>query len=178
MAAVDSDVMEVWEISTDGTVWVWKRDVRNPGNMEKVRVGGRAGGSRRLRITRDERRYNEEQVIEEMAEHNPFRNGALRLVSTEEVAEDVDPRYHLTTDDLLELLQVRDEDLFRAAVEEIASELVMRRLYMVAEKNATAGQMDIIRGLIESRYKVGGTQKTVRELYAAGELAGGTVISG
>jgi hypothetical protein len=176
--ATDSDVLEVWEISTEGTVWLWKHDVRHPGQMEKVRVGGRAGGSRRLRISRDERRYNEEQVIEEMAGENPFRNGALVLISTEDRAEDIDSRYHLTEADLASLLELRDEDLFRAEVEDIKSELVMRRLYMAAETKATVGQLDVIRSIIEERYKVGGTQKTVREMMAQGEFSGGTVISG
>src|SRR4051812_13296503 len=106
--AADADQIEIWEITTGGTVWVWTKDVRNPGHMQKTRVGGRAGGSRRLRISRDERRYNEEQIIDEMGEHNPFRNGSLKLVGdAKDVAEDVDTTYHLDEADMLGLLELK-----------------------------------------------------------------------
>lgn len=164
-AVDDREIGEVWEIQTEGTVWVWTRDVRTPGHMQKTRVGGRSGGSRRLRITRDERRYNEEQVIDEMAGHNPFRNGALRFVSADDkkTADDVDVTYHMTNEDLLGLLEIKDETLLRSEVEGIGSELVLRRLYMVAEKNATVAQLEIIRTTVEERYAVGGTQQSIRE---------------
>lgn len=179
MAAADSEIIESWEITTGGTVWVWTRDARNPGHMQKTRVGGRAGGSRRLRISRDERRYNEEQIIEEMNEHNPFKNGSLKLVSSDDKpADDVDTTYHLDQADMLALLEVKDEETFKSEIEAIKSELIMRRLYMIAEKNATMAQLTIIREIVDERYKVGGTQRTVREMIETGERVGGTVISG
>jgi hypothetical protein len=161
----DRDVIEVWEIQTEGTVWVWTKDVRTPGHMQKTRVGGKAGGSRRLRISRDERRFNEEQVIDEMASHNPFRNGALRFVSADDKqqADDIDTTYHMTNEDLLNLLEIKDEALLKSEVEGIASELVLRRLYMVAEKNATVAQLGIIRDVVDERYQIGGTQQSIRE---------------
>jgi hypothetical protein len=161
----DKNVIEIWEITTGGTVWVWTRDVRQPGHMQKTRVGGKAGGSKRLRITRDERRYNEEQVIEEMTDHNVFRNGSLKLISSEDgsKAEDVDTTYHLDTADLLALLEVKDEELFRSEVEALQSELILRRLFMIAEKNATVAQLDTVRDVVEERYGRGHTQQSIRE---------------
>lgn len=165
-AISDADIIEQWEIVTDGTVWVWTKDVRQPGYMQKTRVGGKAGGSKRLRITRDERRYNEEQIIDEMISSNPFRNGSLKLIKSrtdEAVAEDVDLTYQLDNDDLLQLLSVRDDELFRSEVEGIASELILRRLYAIAEKNATVSQLEIVRAVLNDRFAVGGTQQSIRE---------------
>ena len=165
----DTEVIETWEIVSEGTVWVWTRDVRRPGYMQKTRVGGKAGGSRRLRITRDERRYNEEQIIEEMREWNPFRNGALKMIASRgEIPDDVDTTYHLDNGDLLALFDLKDEELFRAEIEAVRSELVLRRLYMIAEKAATVAQLAVVKETIEGRFGVGGTQQSIREQDTAG----------
>lgn len=186
-AAFDATkAIETWEVTGDYTVWLWKHDVRHPGQFEKIRVGGRAGGSKRVRLTTDERRYNEEQIIEEMRAENPFRNGLLKLVSvtgapgtkiSRKDVEDVDERYHLSADEYEAMFEVRNEDLFRGAVEEIDSELVMRRLYMFGEKFATVAQLEIIRDIIETRYKGGGTQAVVREMLEEEARMGGEPLS-
>lgn len=168
-------VLETWEITTDGTIWVWKMDVRENKYVE-TRVGGRQGGSRRLHISSDDRRFNQEQVVEEMKEHDVFKNGALVLVSADK-ADDIDTTYHLTADDLRRLLEVKDQEIFEAEVSDIKSELILRRLKEVAEKDATVAQLEFITDVIESRYKVGGTQRTVQEMITAGELAGGEILS-
>lgn len=174
--AEDDKIVETWETTTEGTVWVWKHDARE-GRYVETRVGGRQGGSRRLHISRDDRRFNQEQVVEEMKEHDVFTNGQLVLVSADR-AEDVDTTYHLTGDDLAKLLEIKDEELFQAEVNDIKSELIMRRLKEVAETKGTVAQLEYIRDVIEARYKVGGTQRTVREMMAAGEMSGGEVLSG
>lgn len=168
-------VVETWEITTEGTVWVWKMDARE-NKYVKQRVGGRQGGSKRLHISRDDRRFNQEQVIDEMKSHDPFTNGALVLVSAEK-ADDIDSTYHLTIDDLLRLLEVKDQALFESEVADIKSELILRRLKEVAETKATVAQLEFIRDTIDARYKVGGTQRTVREMIEAGDMAGGEVLS-
>jgi hypothetical protein len=172
---------ETWEVTGDFTVWVWKRDVRNPGQMEKVRVGGRGGGSRRLRISTDERRYNEEQIVEENSSLNPFKNGLLRLVNSGDAAssdlEDVDPTYHWGDEQYAAFFDVRDPDIFREEATAITSELILRRLYMKGEKAATLDQLGILKELIEERYKAGGTQTTVREILEE-EAKLGRTISG
>lgn len=164
-AQPDEKLIEIWEATTDGTTWVWTYDRRDD-RYQKQRVGGRQGSSHRLHISRDDRRFNQEQVVDEMKGHDPFTNGALRLVSTDR-AEDIDATYHLTTEDLQTMLEVRDQALFEETVTEIKSELLLRRLKDVAEAHATVAQLEFISGLISQRYRVGGTQKTVREMLAA-----------
>lgn len=167
--------VETWEITTTGTVWVWVKDPRE-GGYKKQRVGGRSGGSRRLHISVDDRRFNTEQVVDEMEGHNPFSNGILRLVSVRE-ADDIDTKYHKTDDELVEMLAVRDQDAFEQAVREIKSELLVRRLYAAAEVSGTVGQVTFLRDLIDETWRVGGSQRTVREMLAAGELSGGQSLS-
>lgn len=168
-------LIETWEIQTEGTVWVWTYDRRND-RYTKQRVGGRQGGSRILRISSDDRRYNQEQIVDELKETDPFINGALRLTSKER-AEDVDATYHLGPDELRAMLEVKDMDLFQVEVGDIKSELILRRLRDVAELHGTVQQLTYVSELIEGRYKVGGTQKTVREMLDAGEELSGTRLS-
>jgi hypothetical protein len=170
--------VETWEIMIEGTIWVWVYDKRSDA-MQKVRVGGKAGGSRKLQITTDDRRWNQDQVIEEMKHSDPFSNGALKLIAgaPPEEEEVIDTRNHLDNEQLVELLTLRDEDVFRSEVEDIRSELLMRRLLEVADRDGTRAQVEIVRDVIEERYKVGGTQKTVREMVEAGERIGGEQMS-
>lgn len=154
--------VETWETTTDGTVWVWIRDPRETQGYKKQRVGGKHGGSRILRITTDDRRFNQEQVVDEMRSHDPFTNGLLRKTDERHV-DDVDTRNHLTNDDLLALLEIKDEATFQSEVGEIHSELIMRRLAALATKNGTRGQDDFINALIEERWRVGGQQQSIRE---------------
>lgn len=156
--------IETWEITTEGTVWVLVSDPRDPSGYKKQRVGGRAGGSKRLRLSTDDRRYNEEQIVSEMQTSNPFRNGLLRLIDQTN-QDDVVKTYHLTNDDLLTILEIRDEEMFEEAVRDITSELIIRRLAAIGEKSATMSQLTFIKDLIEDRYKVGGTQKAVQEIF-------------
>lgn len=175
--ATDSSksMIETWQITTEGTVWVSKMDPRE-GKYVKQRVGGRQGGSKTLHISADDRRFNQEQVVEEMRDHDPFTNGALILISADR-AEDIDSTYHLSAEDLAQLLKVKDPDLFKDEVTGIRSELILRRLKDLAETEATVAQLETIRDIIDERYKVGGTQRTVREMIEAGETAGGEVLS-
>lgn len=160
--------VETWETTGEGTVWVWVYDKREDRYVSQ-RVGGRAG-SRRLRIRRDDRKYNQEQVVEENKQHDPFTNGMLRLVEGGD--ETVNTQYHWTLDDYQQLLNLKDEDTFKSEVEEIDSELIIRRLKEVAEKHGQLWQVDFLRDLIEERYRVGGTQKTVQQMIDAGENLG------
>lgn len=162
----DEKVVEVWEIMIGGTVWVWTYDRRDD-KYTKQRVGGRQG-SKKLHISRDDRRFNQEQVVEENKHLDPFTNGTLRLVSADK-ADDIDATYHLTDEDLVTMLEVKDLETFTEAVHDIKSELLLRRLKEVADTHATVAQLEVIKGLIEDRYKVGGTQRTVREMLAGGE---------
>lgn len=160
--------VETWEMTGEGTVWVWVFDRREDKYITQ-RVGGRAG-SRRLRLRRDDRKYNQEQIVEENRLLDPFTNGMLRLVDGGD--ESVDTTYHWLLDDYKNLLNLKDEDTFKAEASEIASELVLRRLRDVAEKFGQLWQVDYLRDLIDERYKIGGTQKSVRAMIEAGEDLG------
>lgn len=173
--ATGAGIIETWKITTDGTVWLWKMDPRED-KYVKVRVGGRQGGSKTVHISVDDRRFNQEQIVDEMRDYDPFTNGALILVSAER-AEDIDSTYHLTAENLLEMLEIKDTETFEEEVSGIKSELILRRLKELAETKATVAQLEYIRSVIEDRYKVGGTQRTVREMIEAGELAGGEILS-
>lgn len=163
--------VETWESATEGTVWVWSLDPRTQ-TYTKIRVGG-GGGSKILRLSIDDRMYNEEQVVEENADQNPFRNGMLRHVSTagtrDGYVSDIDSTYHKTSEELLEFFEVRDEDPFREAMVEISSELVLRRLKDLAEKSGTVAQLEILREIIEERYTNHKSQKVVEQMEADGD---------
>jgi hypothetical protein len=72
-------LLETWDMLSEETVWVWVKDPR-AGTMTKKRLGGKGGGGTRvLHITSDDRRFNQEQIVEENATTDPFTNGALKL---------------------------------------------------------------------------------------------------
>lgn len=168
---------ETWELQTAGTVWIWVKDPKERNGWKKQRAGG-SGGSKRVHITAEERRHNEEQVVDEnQATHNIFRNGALMRVDKGAPADDIDTRYHLADDDLRALIQVRDLALFSEELSSINSELIIRRLKAIADVDGTMAQVNEIDNLIEMRYKAGGTQRTVQELIDAGEKLGGEQLS-
>lgn len=169
-AKAADQVIETWEILIPGSVYVWvyeKRDDR----YRKQRVGG-TSGSRRLHISRDDRKYNQELIPVENRAHDAFTNGALRLVESSDRDEHLDIRYHYTDQDLAELFEVRDTELFIAAVKDIDSELIIRRLAAMAEVKATVAQNEALKELVSERYPIGGTQATVREMIEAGERIG------
>jgi len=172
--ADEDKIIETWEINTPGTVWVMQFD-RREDRYKKTRIGGRSG-TRRLYITRDDRKFNQEQIPLENQHLDPFTNGALVLIDAANRDETLDQRYHLNNEALSQYFAISDEDLFREEMESITSELVIRRLAHLGEKEAKQWQSDIIRDIIERKYKAGGTQRTVRELLSAGEQLGLTAL--
>jgi hypothetical protein len=162
--------IESWEITTGGSVWVWIFD-RREDRFKKQRVGGRSG-SRLLHITRDDRKFNQEQVPVENKELDVFTNGSLRLISESDRDDSIDARHHLSNDELTGYFNDRDRASFKVAMQGITSELILRRLYSLVEDHGTVAQRDILRDLIAERYPVGGTQRTVQEMLDAGERIG------
>lgn len=163
-------VVETWEISFPGVVWVWLYD-RREDIYKKQQIGQRTG-SKTLHITRDDRKYNMELIPDENRHLDPFTNGSLRLLGAATRDESLDVRNHFSNDDLIAMFEVRDPDLFAEAIESQTSEVVIRRLQTLADDHATVTQATILRDLIDKRYPVGGTQKTVREMFEAGERIG------
>lgn len=159
----DDKVVETWESVISGTVYVWIYDRRDDKYIQQA-VGGRSA-SKRLHITRDDRKYNQELVPPENRQHDPFTNGALKLKEAITRDESLDMRYHFTDEDLKTFFEVRDDELFAEAINAIESELILRRLEAVAEKDGTKSQYEMVRDLVRVRYPIGGTQRTVAEMF-------------
>lgn len=172
----NSSIVETWEITTNGTAWVYIYDRRND-TYSKQRVGGR-GGSKKLHINRDDRIFNQEQVVDENKHLDVFTNGMLRFISANDGSEpDVVLKWAFTEEQMLELFTIKDSALFEETVREIESELALRRLTSLAEKEATNAQYTFLRDLIEERYKVGGTQRAVADMLRSGEQLAGMTLS-
>lgn len=163
-------VIETWEVAFPGEVWVWVYDRRN--DEYKKQLVSQRTGSKMLHISRDDRKYNQELIPDECKHLDPFVNGLLRLLGAATRDENLDVRNHYSNDDLIGMFEVRDGALFEEALEDLTSEIVLRRLMTLADDHGTVTQNNILRELIEKRFPVGGTQKTVREMYEAGERIG------
>lgn len=166
----EGKTLETWETTTESTTWVQTWDRRTEG-YKATRVGGRSG-SRRLSISRDDRRYNQEMLPLENKDLDPFTNGNLRLVSTKDTDEELDTRYHQTDDELREYFELRDEDAFREAIGTITSQLLIHRVLRIAEVEGTVVQLAVVRDLLQERWPIGGSQRTWREMEEAGERLG------
>lgn len=163
----DTEIQETWEIVIPGGVRVWTLN-RRTGEYELTRVHG-TKGPKRLRITKDERKYNQEIIPGENVNGDPFTNGSLVLLKDGK-------RIGVTDDDLALYLDIKDPELFREGLESIEeNELLVRRLHALAEKQATMEQLEVIKDLLEERYKVGGTQPTVQQMLDEAEDRGETL---
>lgn len=169
----DKDTIEVWEAQTASATYVFQKDPRSPNGYKTVKVGG-PNASKRLRISTDDREFTQEQVLDTNKGDDPFTNGALKRIDT----NDPEANVGIVTDEDLEQYLTFAPETFEEAVREIDSELTVRRLKDLVEVKGTVPQFEIVREYIEERWKVGGTQKTVQEMIDAEEMGGGTVLSG
>ena len=181
-------VVETWEMTCPGAVWVWIYDRRND-DYKQQEVGQRSG-TKNLHITRDDRKYNQELVIDENRHLDPFTNGTLRLLGGANRDDSLDGRLrgvakpdadldvsnHRTDAELTEMFEVRDPALFAESMDAVSSEVLLRRLRILAEEKASVIQTTVLTDLIAARYPVGGTQRTIREMQEAGERIGATRI--
>ena len=162
-------LVEIWEATTEQTTWLNLFDNLN-GGWRAARVGGGSGASKRIQLTVTERRFNQDQIPEECLQLDPFSNGALICVQGEaRTANQIDDAA------IIALLTGPDEK-FIASIDGIKSELLLRRILTISAKHATNERYTYLRDLIDQRYRVGGTQRAMRELYALGE-AGRTAES-
>ncbi len=152
---------EVWEAVADGTTWLHKKNPQVAGTWKMHKVGGR--GSKRITLTVEERLYNQELVPYENEKHDPFTNGTLVRVSPAEAERG---ESEVTDAQLLELFEIGSDDVFSASVEDLKSEVVLRRLLNLAEKHATMVRYNMVRDLVEGRYKRSKTQTSVADLYS------------
>lgn len=154
----DGNAQEIWESTTGGTTWVHVKDPRNPGGWRLQKVGGK--GTKRITVTVEEREFNQELVAYESGHLDPFTNGLLVRVSPKEI---VRGENELTDDDLIAVLRA-DDETFEDRLGAIESEIIVRRLFALAEKHATMVRYQAIQTLIDERYRLGKTQKVVKEM--------------
>lgn len=151
---------ETWQSQTDATVFVYKKD-RRSGDWKPERVGG-PNGKARVRLSSDEREYNQELVPEENAHLDPFTNG--RLVRVDQNQDGV-----VTREDLAGLLTVETEEELGAVMADIEDELTLRRLLEVAATDGKMWQVEVLRNEVDDRYSVAKSQRAVVEMMQAPE---------
>lgn len=160
MTKTDTDV-EIWEPTTESAVHVLKRDPRDPTGWRHTKIGGKRG-SRRLQLTRDERVHNQDLMAVENRHLDPFRNGQLICLSGDLVNADG----QMSDEDLRELLAIESDDVFLEAVSSLDTEVLLRRLLLQAEEFAVKRRYDMIYNFVADKYRIGYTQKAVREMEA------------
>jgi hypothetical protein len=165
MKEEDLAEVEIWESVTDAKVYVNVKDPMKPGGWTKKKIS-RVTGPKRLQISVEERRYNQDLVPDERVSNDPFSNGMLVCVQGKEK-----PANAMTDEELLDILNLDDDDLFKETIEGIESEVVVRRLYGLSETKATHARYLIIQEIVDTRYRVGGSQRVVEEMIEAGEVA-------
>lgn len=169
VAEVDLDAQETWEATTGGTTYISIKDPRNPRAWVRKKVSGR--GSRRITLTVDERLYNEQAVAYD-GEHNcPFRNGLLRRISPKG-----EGRFEVTDEELVALLQGGSDEEFQQLIENTESEVVLRRMQFLGERNATMYRVNALRDLVELRYPNGKTSRVYQEYLDDLRAQGGTTL--
>jgi hypothetical protein len=171
IANENDQAIETWEITFPGSASVWVYDKRE--DTYRKQVVSRHSGSKMLHITRDDRKYNQELTPIENKHLDVFTNGQMRLLgSSADRDENLDIRNHLSDDQLVEMFEIRDPDLFRDLLDSQTSEVILRRMASIADQHATVTQSEILREVISERYPIGGTQRTVREMLEAGDRIG------
>lgn len=153
MTTVDDPklVEEVWESTTGGWVHVHTKDPSNPRNwICKKRAGG--PGNPKVRLTVEEREYNQSQVAWGNEHLDPFTNGMLRRIEPADGADLEELPNQYSDEDLIKLLTVRSEAAFTKTIEGIESEILLRRLVPLAKKHATNARYEELQQIVKDKY--------------------------
>lgn len=156
----DKQAQEIWESTTGGTIFLHVQDPRNPRGWVMKKVGGK--GSQRITLTVEEREFNQDQVAYENKEHDPFTNGLLYRIQPKSAERS---QYEVSDEELVTLLAAGEDEDFEADVRKISSEVILRRMLFLAERNATMWRHNLLRDVIDERFKIGKTQAVVREIF-------------
>lgn len=145
------EVMETWEITTPGRVWLKVTTHNRHGQpiIKDISLGPQRVGQK-LKITQADREMNQEDVAD--TAFDPFRNGLLVRVDADQNSdpntESVDA---LTTQQLMDIF-AKHGNAFRASVEKLG-EVPIRRLREMADAlDATVKQVSFLDEVIEERY--------------------------
>lgn len=155
---------EIWEPTTESAVHVLKKNPQDPTGWRNVKVGGKRG-TRRLQLTREEREHNQQMVAIENKHLDPFLNGQLLCIQGTPDSSSA----QMSDDQLRELLKIEDDDTFMEAVTDLGSEVLLRRLLLQAEDHATKRRYDMVYDYVSTTFRVGYTQKSVREMESQDE---------
>lgn len=154
---------EIWETTTDGTVWVLTTDDR--GKEKAISVGGKPGA--RLRIKALDREVLQDAILDD--ESDPFTNGLLKRIDAD---QNQDPQtaseQALSTEQLAEIF-TKSGNAFQSAVKKLNELNVRRMREMAAALDASASQMSFLEEHIEANYRQHGDTPTYRELKGTGE---------
>lgn len=151
---------EIWETTTGGTTFVHVKDPRNPDGWVQKKVGGR--GTKRITLTVEEREFNQELVTYENKHHDPFTNGLLVRISPKDVDRG---QFEVTDEELIALLQGGTDEEFSATIKKTDSEVILRRMLALAERNTTMHRFQELQEVIDIRFSIGKTQKVVQEMF-------------
>ncbi len=149
---------EVWETTTDGTVWYTTTDER--GRVIERSVGDKAGT--RLRIKTTDRLVNMDAVG--YGRKGIFENGLLVRVDAGAEPDEVSPDAMSRADLLIGFS--KSGNAFRAFVDKLTELNVRRMREMAEEVDASASQMAYLRQVITEKFVVQGDTPTYRELKA------------
>lgn len=142
-------VEEVWESTTGGWVHVWTKDPSNDRNwICKKRAGG--PGNPKVKITVEEREYNQSRVAWGNEHLDPFTNGMLRRVG--DVPKEERLGFEHSDEDLTKMLTVKNDEAFSKLIRGIESEIVLRRMVPLAQKFATNARYEELKELVKERY--------------------------
>lgn len=168
--------VEVWIATTQSTVWLWVEDALSGriGAWKCVPVGG-PDGNPRIQLTVRERRHNQEQIPERNAHLDPFLNGLLVCRQG-----NIQSPLGFTDEQLIELLQVEPQETFEQILHDPRlNEILLRRLEGLATRHTNAYRHDMIVDLVDERFRVGSTQRSLREdLASVTGVGNGVLISG
>ena len=156
---VNLKAQETWESTTGGTTFINVKDPRNPDGWVHKKVGGK--GTQRITLTVEERLFNQDLVAYENTHLCPFRNGLLVRIAP---ANSERGQFELKDEELLLLLQAGEDEDFEVTIEKTTSEVILRRMLFLAERNATMWRYNKLKDLIEARYAVGKASQVYREI--------------
>lgn len=158
---LDPNSQETWESTTGSQVWINVKDPRARDSWVQKSVGGK--GSQRITITVDERIFNEELVAFENLHLCPFRNGLLIRILPKGAERS---RFELNDEELLLLLQGGEDEQFEEDIDKVSSEVILRRLLFLAERNATKWRFETLERVIAEKFPIGKSSQVYREMEA------------
>lgn len=156
---------EVWETTTEGTVWVVATSPN--GRDRNISVGGRAG--ERLRISTMDREIAQDTASSEISD--PFRNGLLRRVDADAGADPATASEQVFTTEELLVGFAKSAGAFRAFVDPLNELNARRMLEMVEVADASVSQRTYLQGVVAEKFRIHGSTPTYDEMARSGDAA-------